>query len=122
MTDAYTRFRGTVPAFQWGTTQSPVIASYVRGWLNVMLLKKSLEIIVDNWATYSRLGGFSGPSVRSALETLKDWDPEGLAPAVTLTRTDHRPSTTTRIMQIRNGRITLVKQVTVERRKDWLGF
>jgi len=25
-------------------------------------------------------------------------------------------------MQIRNGRITLVKQVTVERRKDWLGF
>ncbi|HET6946885.1 MAG TPA: ABC transporter substrate-binding protein [bacterium] len=122
MTDAYTRFRGTVPAFQWGTTQSPVIASYVRGWLNVMLLKKSLEIIVDNWATYSRLGGFSGPSVRSALETLKDWDPEGLAPAVTLARTDHRPSTTTRIMQIRNGRITLVKQVTVERRKDWLGF
>ena len=122
MTDAYTRFRGSVPQFQWGTVQTPVIASYIRGWLNVFLLKKGLEVIVDNWGTYSRLGGFSGPSVRSALETLKDWDPEGLAPAVTLTRTDHRPSTITRIMQIKGGRITLVKQVSVERRKDWLGF
>lgn len=122
MTDAYTRFRGRVPQFQWGTTQTPVIASYVRGWLNVFLLKKGLEVIVDNWTTYSRLGGFSGPSVRSALETLKDWDPEGLAPAITLTRSDHRPSTITRIMQIKNGRITLAKQVTVERRKEWLGF
>ncbi|MDQ7843281.1 MAG: ABC transporter substrate-binding protein [Armatimonadota bacterium] len=122
MAEAYTRFRGRLPEFQWGTTQTPAIASYVRGWLNVLLLRRGLEIIVDNWPTYSRLGGFSGPSVRSALETLKDWDPQGLAPAVTLTRTDHRPSTTTRIMQIRSGRITLVKQVTIERRKDWLGF
>lgn len=122
MTDAYTRFRGRIPQFQWGTPQTPAIASYVRGWLNVFLLKKGLEVIVDNWTTYSRLGGFSGPSVRSALETLKEWDPEGLAPAVTLTRTDHRPSTITRIMQIKEGRITLVKQVSVERRKEWLGF
>jgi branched-chain amino acid transport system substrate-binding protein len=122
MNDAYARFRGRVPQFQWGTTQTPLIASYVRGWLNVFLLKKGLEVIVDNWTTYSRLGGFSGPSVRSALETLKDWDPDGLAPAITLTRTDHRPSTITRIMQIKDGRITLVKQVSVERRKDWLGF
>jgi branched-chain amino acid transport system substrate-binding protein len=120
--DAYTRFRGRVPEFQWGTVQSPVIASYIRGWLNVALLKKGLEIIVDNWATYSRLGGFSGPSIRSALETLKDWDPAGLAPPITLTRTDHRPSTSTRIVQIRSGRITPVRPVNVERRKDWLGF
>jgi len=120
--DAYTRFRGRVPEFQWGTVQSPVIASYIRGWLNVALLKKGLEIIVDNWTTYSRLGGFSGPSIRSALETLKDWDPAGLAPPITLSRTDHRPSTATRIVQIRNGRITPVKPVNVERRRDWLGF
>jgi branched-chain amino acid transport system substrate-binding protein len=120
--DAYTRFRGRVPEFQWGTVQSPVIASYIRGWLNVALLKKGLEIIVDNWTTYSRLGGFSGPSIRSALETLKDWDPAGLAPPITLSRTDHRPSTATRIVQIRNGRITPVKSVNVERRRDWLGF
>jgi len=111
-----------VPEFQWGTVQSPVIASYIRGWLNVALLKKGLEIIVDNWTTYSRLGGFSGPSIRSALETLKDWDPAGLAPPITLSRTDHRPSTATRIVQIRNGRITPVKPVNVERRRDWLGF
>lgn len=120
--DAYTRFRGRVPEFQWGTVQTPVIASYIRGWLNVSLLQKGLEIIVDNWTTYSRLGGFSGPSIRSALETLKEWDPAGLAPPVTLSRTDHRPSTATRIVQIRNGRITLVRPVNVERRKDWLGF
>src|SRR2546427_5163060 len=120
--DALRRFYNKQPEFTWGTTQTPFIASYIRGWLNVYLLKKGLETIVDNWATYSRLGGFSGPSVRSAIETLKNWDTDGLAPAVTLARDDHRPSTTTRIVTVRNGRITVVKLVTVERRKDWLGF
>lgn len=122
MFDAYRRFYNKQPNFAWGTVQTPFIASYVRGWLNVYLLKKGLEIIVDNWNTYSRLGGFSGLSVRSALETLRNWDPDGLAPAVTLTRTDHRPSTTTRIVTVKNGRVTVLKEVTVERRKDWLGF
>ncbi len=122
MFDVLRRFHNRQPAFTWGTTETPFIASYVRGWLNVFLLKKGLEIIVDNWDTYSRLGGFSGPSVRSALETLKNWDPDGLAPPVTLTRDDHRPSTTTRIVTVRNGRITVLTTVTVDRRKDWLGF
>jgi branched-chain amino acid transport system substrate-binding protein len=122
--EAYRRFQGKeVPQFQWGTTQTPYIASYIRGWLNVYMLRKALETIVDNWATYSRLGGFDGPAVRSALELLKDWDPDGLAPAITVTRTDHRPSTTTRIMVVRNGRIVVANpEVTVERRRDWLGF
>ncbi len=123
MFDALARFYNKQPNFTWGTTSTPYIASYVRGWLNVYLLKKGLEIIVDNWDTYSRLGGFSGPSVRSALETLKNWDPDGLAAApITLTRDDHRPSTTTRIVTVRNARIVVLKSVTVERRKDWLGF
>lgn len=122
MFDALRRFYNKPPEFTWGTTQTPFIASYVRGWLNVYLLKRGLEIIVDNWDTYSRLGGFSGPSVRSALETLKNWNPDGLAAPVTLARDDHRPSTTTRIVTVRNGRIVVVKQVTVNRRKDWLGF
>ncbi len=123
MFDVLARFYNKQPNFTWGTTQTPFIASYVRGWLNVYLLKKGLEIIVDNWTTYSRLGGFSGPSVRSALETLKNWDPDGLAASpITLARDDHRPSTTTRIVTVRNGRIVVLKQVTIERRKDWLGF
>ncbi|MDR7481360.1 MAG: ABC transporter substrate-binding protein [Armatimonadota bacterium] len=121
--DAYKRFQGKdVPQFQWGTTQTPYIASYIRGWLNVYLLRRGLEQIVDGWSSYGRLGGFAGVNVRSALELLKNWDPEGLAPPITLARDDHRPSTTTRIMQVRGGRIVVVEPVTVERRKDWLGY
>jgi len=120
--DAYRRFRAEgkeVPKFEWGTTQTPYIASYIRGWLNVFMLKRGLEIMVDNWASYR---GFGGPAVRSALELLKDWDPDGLAPAITVARTDHRPSTTTRIVQVQKGRMVVVQTVTVERRKDWMGF
>ncbi len=119
--DAYRRFEGKdVPKFEWGTTQTPYIASYIRGWTNVYMLKRALEIMVDNWASYR---GFGGPAVRSALELLKDWDPDGLTAApITVTRTDHRPNTTTRIVQVQNGRIRVVQVVTVERRKDWLGF
>jgi branched-chain amino acid transport system substrate-binding protein len=121
--DAYRRFQGKdVPKFEVGTPQTPYIASYVRGWLNVYLLKRGLEQIVDGWSSYGRLGGFAGVNVRSALELLKNWDPEGLAPAITLARDDHRPSTVTRIMQVQKGRIVLVDQVSVDRRKDWLGY
>ncbi len=121
--DAYKRFQGKdVPKFDWGTTNSPYIASYVRGWLNVYLLKRGLETIVDGWSSYGPQGGFVGTNVRSALELLKNWDPDGLAAPITLARDDHRPSTTTRIMQVKNGRIVLVETVTVDRRKDWLGY
>jgi branched-chain amino acid transport system substrate-binding protein len=121
--DAYKRFQGRdVPKFEVGTPQTPYIASYVRGWLNVYMLKRGLEQIVDGWSSYGRLGGFAGVNVRSALELLKNWDPDGLAPAITLARDDHRPSTVTRIMQVQKGRIVLVDQVSVERRKDWLGY
>ncbi len=120
MYDAYKRFQGKdVPTFQWGTTGTPYVASYTRGWLNVFMLRRGLEIIVDNWASYRN---FEGPAIRSALELLKEWDPDGLAPVITVTRTDHRPSTTTRIVQVQNGRIVVVQTVTVERRKDWMGF
>lgn len=120
--DAYRRFQGReVPKFEWGTVDSPYIASYIRGWLNVYLLRRALEIVVDNWATYGRLG-LTGASIRGALELIRNWDPEGLAPPITITREDHRPSTTTRIMQIRGGKIRPVETVTVERRKDWLGW
>jgi len=61
-------------------------------------------------------------SVRSALELLKNWDPDGLAPPITLARDDHRPATATRIAVVKNRRIVVVEQVTVERRKDWLGY
>jgi len=121
--DAYRRFQGKdVPTFNWGTVQAPYIASYIRGWLNVFMLKRGLEHIVDGWNSYANLGGVNGPNVRSALELLRNWDPEGLAPPITVTRDDHRPSTTTRIVQVRNGRIGVLEQVTVERRKDWLGY
>ncbi len=119
--DVYRRFQGKeVPKFEWGTTGTPYIASYVRGWLNVYMLRRALEIMVDNWGSYR---GFDGAAIRSALELLKEWDPDGLAAApITVTRTDHRPATTTRIVTVRNGRIQVVQAVTVERRKDWLGF
>lgn len=121
--DAFRRFHGKdLPQFTWGTTQTPFIASYIRGWMNVYLLKKGLETIVDGWTSYGPQGGFNGANVRSAIELLKNWDPDGLAPTITLARDDHRPSTTTRIMQVKNNRIVLVEQVAVERRKDWLGY
>jgi len=122
MFDALRRFHNRQPNFTWGTTDTPFIASYVRGWLNALMLRRALEVVVDNWNTYARLGGVNGPGVRVALETLKDWDPEGLAAPITVTRTDHRPSTTTRIVTVRNGRVTVLRTVTIERRRDWLGF
>jgi len=85
---------------------------YVQGWCSMMVM----------WEGLKRASALDGPSVKAALETLKDFDTGGLTAPVTYTPTDHRPNTTLNINKIdEDGNIVTVKTVTMERRPEWLG-
>jgi branched-chain amino acid transport system substrate-binding protein len=74
------------------------------------------------WEAMKKAEALDGPSVKAALETLKDFDTGGLTAPVTFTSTDHRPNTTLNINKMdAEGKIVTVKTVTLERRPEWLG-
>jgi len=85
---------------------------YVQGWSSMMVM----------WEGLKRASALDGPSVKAAIETLKDFDTGGLTAPVTYTPTDHRPNTTLNINKMdAEGKIVTVKTVTLERRPEWLG-
>ena len=66
-------------------------------------------------------GPVTGPSIKAAMETMKDYDPMGLAPKISFLPTDHRPSMAVFLYKITGGKLTFVAQETLERKAEWLG-
>jgi len=88
---------------------------YIQSWTSMMVMWEALKIADKN-------GALNADGVKSALETLKDFDTGGLSAPITFTSTDHRPNTALRIMNVNeDGKIVLVKQIAVERKGEWLG-
>jgi len=53
---------------------------------------------------------------------MKDFDLGGLTSPVTWTATDHRPSTTTAVFMVKDGKLVKVKDYTFPRKPEWLGL
>jgi branched-chain amino acid transport system substrate-binding protein len=83
--------------------------AYVQGWTSMMVM----------WEAFKRAdksNALNADGLKAALETLRDFDTGGLSAPITFTSTDHRPNTTLRIMTVnKDGKIVLVKQVSVKR-------
>ena len=84
---------------------------YNKGWVSIMVLAEGLRRSIDR----------NGPSLKAALETLKDFQTGGLTPPLTYTPTDHRPTTSCGLFTVKDGRLSFVADIDVERRDDLLG-
>jgi branched-chain amino acid transport system substrate-binding protein len=92
----------------------PGVTHGVRGWVSMMVLCEALR-------RADASGELTGPGIKRALETLCEFDPQGLLPSVTYTPNDHRPSTAVRIYEFSGGRMCHRAVVEAERRMEWLG-
>ena len=90
-------------------------ALYVRGWTYVMVWSEALK-------RADKAGKLTGPGVKAAAETLKDFDVGGLTSPLTYTSTDHRPTTKTKVYVVKGGKLVFVKEYEMPRRPDWLGL
>jgi len=73
--------------------------SYVEGWATIRVIEEALGRSLPEH-------GFSRERVKAALETFRDLVLGGLVPPLTITPMDHRPSMESRILVIKNGRIS----------------
>ena len=96
------------------TDNKPQMTHYTRGFVSVLVMAEGLKRAAAN-------GPITGESLKTSLETLRDFDPMGLAPLISYFPDDHRPNMAVFLYVIKDGKLTFVKEEILERRADWLG-
>jgi branched-chain amino acid transport system substrate-binding protein len=96
------------------TKNEPQMTHYIRGFISSLVLAEGIRIAAGK-------GEVTGPAIKAALETLKDYDPMGLGAPVTFLPTDHRPNMAVFLCKVQGGKLTYVAKETLERKAEWLG-
>jgi branched-chain amino acid transport system substrate-binding protein len=73
---------------------------YVEGWATVLVMAEALGRSLPEKQ-------FSREKVKTSLESFRNYVLGGLVPPLTITPEDHRPSVESRILVIRNGKISV---------------
>jgi branched-chain amino acid transport system substrate-binding protein len=89
--------------------------NYVRGWAYVMVWAEALK-------RADTAGKLNGEGIKAAVETLKDFDLQGLAAPVTYTPTDHRPTTKVHLYQVQRGKLVRIAEYDLGRKPEWIGL
>ena len=97
------------------TKDEPQMTHYVRGFVSAMVMCEGMKMAKAK-------GEVTGESIKAALETMRDFDPMGLAPAVSYFPDDHRPNLSVNICTFKDGKLEFVKTTVLERKKEWLGL
>ncbi len=97
------------------TKDQPQMTHYVRGFVSAMVMCEGMKMAKAK-------GEVTGESIKAALETMRDFDPMGLAPAVSYFADDHRPNLSVNICTFKDGKLEFVKTTVLERKKEWLGL
>ncbi len=88
---------------------------FIRGWVSMMVMAEGLK-------RADAAGDLTGPGLKKALETLRDFETGGLTAPITYTATDHRPNLSAKIYEYQGGQMHYKATVNLPRRADWLGF
>ncbi len=92
----------------------PQMTHYIRGFVSMLAMGEGIRLAAAK-------GPVTGPSIKAAVEGMKDYDPMGLAPKISFLPTDHRPSMAVFLYKIVGGKLTFVAQENLERKAEWLG-
>jgi branched-chain amino acid transport system substrate-binding protein len=87
---------------------------YIRGFASMLVMAEALRLAAAK-------GEVNGPSLKDALESLRDFDPMGLTPAVSFFPNDHRPNMTVQLYTLGEDKMVLTATETLERNPAWLG-
>ena len=96
------------------TNNQPQMTHYIRGFASMLVMAEGIKRAAAK-------GKITGPAIKEALETLRDFDPMGLTPPISYYPDDHRANMSVFIYQIKNGKLTFVTAQSLPRKKEWLG-
>ena len=88
---------------------------YHKSWVSMMVMWEAMK-------RAKKEGQLNAPGLKDALETFRDFETGGLTPPLTYTADDHRATTTCGLYTIKGGQLTLVTDVSLERKAEYLGW
>ncbi|BBD07433.1 ABC transporter substrate-binding protein [Desulfovibrio ferrophilus] len=91
-----------------------VMSHYLRGFASTLVMAEAIKIA-------DAAGNLNGKGIKEAAETLRDFDPMGLTPAISYFADDHRPNMSVNIYTIEGGKLVKTASPTLERKAEWLG-
>lgn len=96
------------------TKNEPQMTHYIRGFASMLVMAEAIRIAAGK-------GELSGPAIKDALESLRDFEPMGLTPPVSFFPDDHRPYMAAKLYKLGEDKMELVATETLERNPAWLG-
>ncbi len=96
------------------TNGEPQMTHYIRGFASMIVMAEGLRLAAEQ-------GELTGPAVKEALETLRDYDPMGLTPPISYFPDDHRPNMSVFLYRINDGKMAEAAMVSLDRKPEWLG-
>ncbi|THB70074.1 MAG: ABC transporter substrate-binding protein [Desulfovibrio sp.] len=88
---------------------------YVRGFASMLVMAEGIRIAAEQ-------GEVTGPSLKAALESLRDFDPMGLTPPISYFEDDHRPNLSVNLYELQADGLHFKASQTLERKAEWLGM
>jgi branched-chain amino acid transport system substrate-binding protein len=96
------------------TGGKPQMTHFIRGFASMYVMAEALRIAAEK-------GPLTGPSIKAAAETLRDFDTLGLTPPISFFPDDHRPNMSVYIYRLFEDRLELAAVPTLERKPEWFG-
>lgn len=96
------------------TDNKPQMTHFTRGFVSILAMAEGMKRAAAN-------GPITGEAIKTSLETIRDFDPMGLAPLISYFPDDHRPNMAVFLYTVKDGKLTFVKEEILDRRGDWLG-
>lgn len=90
------------------------MSHYIRGFASMLVMAEGIRVAAEK-------GDITGPAIKDALETLRDYDPMGLTPPISYFPDDHRPNMAVKLYRLKDGSLELITTETLERKPEWLG-
>jgi len=87
---------------------------YMRGFASMLVMAEGIKRAAEH-------GEITGPTIKAALETLRDFDPMGLTPPISYFPDDHRPNMSPVLFRFEGGKMVKIASPTLERKAEWLG-
>jgi branched-chain amino acid transport system substrate-binding protein len=113
--DLYGEPSAGMKVIQEVTKGQPVPSHWIRGWVSMMVMAEALRIADNNKE-------LTGPGIRKASESLRNFDTMGLTAPITFTATDHRPNMTVVVAEFQGGKMVKKTSTELPRKAEWLGL
>ena len=92
----------------------PQMSHYIRGFVSMYVMAEAIRMAAEK-------GEVTGPAIKAAAESMRDFNTMGLTAPISYYPDDHRCNMSVNLYRLGDGVMQFLGSETLERKKEWLG-